>query len=169
MQVQHFPYYHYPQTMMLQNEYRNAYGNEYGPEYWNDERFFPFFPLLAPVAFVAGLAIGPLLFNNRPPVYAPYPPHFHPLTLLILLTLLIKVFRATSNNNSAHRLEYPKISIYTLDKDWTEGVIKRLLFLSLKGIRLNFTSLYILKWYNMKCIDGKVLGNDCHSLDMYMH
>ncbi|MDF9762596.1 MULTISPECIES: hypothetical protein [Peribacillus] len=78
MQVQHFPYYHYPQTMMLQNEYRNAYGNEYGPEYWNDERFFPFFPLLAPVAFVAGLAIGPLLFNNRPPVYAPYPPPFPP-------------------------------------------------------------------------------------------
>ncbi|MFY0780131.1 hypothetical protein AB1K18_07480 [Peribacillus simplex] len=77
MQTQHYPYYHYPQTIMLQNEYRNAYGNEYGPEYWNDERFFPFFPLLAPVAFVAGLAIGPLLFNNRPPVY-PYPPPYLP-------------------------------------------------------------------------------------------
>ncbi|MGE7760851.1 hypothetical protein [Peribacillus sp. NPDC097895] len=75
MQTQYFPYYHYPQTIMLQNEYRNAYRNEYDPGYYNDERFFPFFPLLAPVAFVAGLAIGPLLFNNRPPVYAPYPPY----------------------------------------------------------------------------------------------
>ncbi|WP_412760724.1 hypothetical protein [Peribacillus frigoritolerans] len=79
MQTQYLPYYHYPQTIMLQNDYRNAYGNEYGPEYWNDERFFPFFPLLAPVAFVAGLAIGPLLFNNRPPVYPPpYPPAYPP-------------------------------------------------------------------------------------------
>lgn len=81
MQTQYFPYYPYPQTIMLQNEYRNAYtneyGNEYGPEHWNDERFFPFFPLLAPVAFVAGLAIGPLLFNNRP-YYPPYPPPYPP-------------------------------------------------------------------------------------------
>ncbi|MFD9624514.1 hypothetical protein [Peribacillus muralis] len=59
---------------MLQDEYRNGYGNEY----YNDERFFPFFPLLAPVAFVAGLAVGPLLFNNRPPAYPPYPPPYPP-------------------------------------------------------------------------------------------
>lgn len=80
MQTQYFPYYPYPQTIMLQNEYQNAYvneyRNEYGPEHYNDERFFPFFPLLAPVAFVAGLAIGPLLFNR--PYYPPYPPPYPP-------------------------------------------------------------------------------------------
>ncbi|MED3691481.1 penicillin-binding protein [Peribacillus butanolivorans] len=54
----------------------NEYRNEYGPEHYNDERFFPFFPLLAPVAFVAGLAIGPLLFNR--PYYPPYPPPYPP-------------------------------------------------------------------------------------------
>lgn len=35
-----------------------------------DQRFFP---LLLP--FVAGLAIGPLLFNNRPCCPPPYPPY----------------------------------------------------------------------------------------------
>ncbi|WP_285766433.1 hypothetical protein [Peribacillus sp. SI8-4] len=78
MQAQYLPYHYYPQSFTLQNDFRSGYGNEYGPEYWNDERFFPFFPLLAPVAFVAGLAVGPLLFNNRPPAYPPYPPPYPP-------------------------------------------------------------------------------------------
>ncbi|MBR8645011.1 hypothetical protein KEH51_14140 [[Brevibacterium] frigoritolerans] len=94
MQTQYLPYYHYPQTIMLQNDYRNAYGNEYGPEYWNDERFFPFFPLLAPVAFVAGLAVDRcysitvhlsilhILLHTRPPTL---------LTLLIQRTLLSRL------------------------------------------------------------------------------
>lgn len=76
MQTQYYypsyPYHHYS---LPQNVYRNHYGNEIGNEYGNDERFFPFFPLLLPLSFVAGLAVGPLLFNNRPPYPPPYPPY----------------------------------------------------------------------------------------------
>ncbi|MEH6940297.1 hypothetical protein [Bacillus sp. JJ722] len=59
------------------NQMRNDLGYyEVNPE---DQRFFPF---LLPFAFVAGLAIGPLLFN-RPypyPIYTPYPvPQAYPI------------------------------------------------------------------------------------------
>lgn len=82
MQTQYYyPFYPYNQYPLPQNVYRNDFGNDMGIEYGNDERFFPFFPLLLPLSFVAGLAVGPLLFNNRPqypPPYPPYPPAYPP-------------------------------------------------------------------------------------------
>ena len=76
MQPQYYyPFYPYDQYPLPQNLYRNDFGNEMGNAYGNDERFFPFFPLLLPLSFVAGLAVGPLLFNNRPPYPPPYPPY----------------------------------------------------------------------------------------------
>ena len=80
MQIPYYPtfYYPYSQSPWMRNEFESTHALQYGP---NNERFFPFaFPLLLPLSFVAGLAVGPLLFNNRPPYpgYAAYPPPYPP-------------------------------------------------------------------------------------------
>nr|WP_230199572.1 penicillin-binding protein [Bacillus testis] len=52
---------------------QSSYGSD-------DERFFPFV-----LPFIAGLAIGPLLFNRPccPPYFPPYPPPYPPLAMPI--------------------------------------------------------------------------------------